>query len=590
MKRKLTKTVTAGAATVLLFPTLVMGQCLPPNDVLISDPAQDFVDPEFDPVGNQLVWADFSGNVWIADVDPVNGDITPNDGKGTLVDTDFLRETINGPEWSYDRGKPYAILTKPFFDKPQLWVAREDTPGNWSSTALQHTIGRFNPNGTSSSSQDEGRIVYGQRDQNAIAWRIGDKANTEDLLLGVKGLGGRQIEGRRSWMVGDIVAGTRQILGVDIDSGQVTQITSGPEEKTTWHSWWAPEFNEPVIVTRHDTQTLAIYRENGGAWTLHYTFNIPNTNFPYLSSPEGFSWNGKSYVAVVAARALNPNAAVPAAPTGPSQIWIAGIDPADPFFCKISAPGRLSNLSDPEVFPTDNGPVVFYSEIIGKTYPWRLRRADTGLGPRAPGVPDLAVQTIGAVDSIELGNVLNHTVRVINNGTGLATGVVVENVLPANASFDSASPSCTLAAGTVSCALGTLAAGAETTVEISLFPNSGDILLNTATVSANEIEDSLADNSSTEETELTGGPAPSTYRLNVVPFNGPGSIVSTPEGIDCPGACTADFTNGQAVVLTATPDAGSMFVKWFGACISAGSNPDCSLNMNKDRWAYAAFQ
>ena len=160
----------------------------------------------------------------------------------------------------------------------------------------------------------------------------------------------------------------------------------------------------------------------------------------------------------------------------------------------------------------------------------------------------------------------------------------------ANASFDSASPSCTLAADTVSCALGTLAAGAEATVEISLLPNNGEILLNTATVSANEIENSLADNSSTEETELTGGPEPSTYRLNVVPFNGPGSIVSTPAGIDCPGACTADFDNGQSVLLTATPDATSTFVKWFGACTNAGSNPDCSLNMNKDRWAYGAFQ
>ena len=589
MKRKVINTISAVAATILLLPTLATGQFVP-DDVLISDPSKDFVDPEFDPVWNLLVWADFNGNVWIADVDPVTGDVIPNTGEGTLVDTGFLRETINGPEWSYDRGEPYFILTKQFFDKPQLWAGRRDGGGFWNTAPLQHTIGRFNPNGASPTNQDEGRIAYGQRDQKAIAWRIGDRATNESLIFDVKGLGARSVEGKRSWMFGDFVGGTRQIKEVDIDSGQIRQITSGPQEKTTWHSWWAPEYSGPMVVTRLDTQTLGVYREIDGAWVLHYEFSIPSPSFPFISSPEGFSWNGKSYVVAVAANALNNNAAVPAAPSGPSQIWIAGIDPVNPFFRKISENGVFSNRSDPEVFPTENGPVVFYTEIIGRNEPWRLRKAATGLGPRDTSIPDLAVQTIGAVDSVGLGNVLSYTIRVINNGSSPATGVVVDNPLPANAMFDSASPPCTLTTDTVSCALGTVDSGAETSVNINLIPTDGKILLNTATVSANEAEPSLADNTSTEDTVLLGGPPPTNYTLNVVLFNGAGRVISTPAGINCPGMCTADFPNGQSVVLTATPDAGSVFLKWFSACRTAGPNPDCSLTINSDYWAYAAFQ
>jgi len=585
-------------SSVLVFVVLQAGVVsadnFVPDDVLISNPNEDFPDPEFDPKWNLLTWADFDGTVWVADVDPVTGDITPNNGKGSCVPSDcsfvFQRETINGPEWSYERGEPYILLTGQFFDKPRLWVARRDTAQNWVPEPLNHSVGRFNPNGASPSNQDEGRVIYGQRDQDAIAWRIGDTASTETALLGVKGAGGRSIEGKRSWMYGDLVDGIRQIFEVDIDTGQSRQITFGNREKTTWHAWWSPEYDAPLIVTRLDTDQLAIYREINGVWRSSYRFRSPSPNFRFFSSPEGFSWNGKSYVAFVAARALINNAAVPAAPEGPSQIWIAGVDPAAPFFRKISKSGTLANRSDPEVFTTENGPVVFYTEILTTGGTWRLRRAATGLGPRTTGMPDLAIQTIGSADSGVIGNPFTHTIRVQNHGDTQATGVEITNVIPSNAIFDSASPSCTPIGDTVSCVLGTLDSGAETQVDIALIPTDGETLLNTASVSAIESEPSLADNASTEDTVLVGGPLPATFTLNTVLFNGSGKVVSAPAGIDCPGTCTADFTNGQQVTLTATPDPGTAFSQWFGVCAPAGSDPVCIVDMTKDRWAYAGFR
>ena len=60
-----------------------------------------------------------------------------------------------------------------------------------------------------------------------------------------------------------------------------------------------------------------------------------------------------------------------------------------------------------------------------------------------------------------------------------------------------------------------------------------------------------------------------------------GSVTSNPSGISCSsGSCTAPFSKGSTVTLTATPTAGHAFVKWTGSCAPAGTNPVCNLTMS----------
>ena len=49
-----------------------------------------------------------------------------------------------------------------------------------------------------------------------------------------------------------------------------------------------------------------------------------------------------------------------------------------------------------------------------------------------------------------------------------------------------------------------------------------------------------------------------------VMVSGPGTVTSSPAGIDCPGSCTGMFQ--RSVTLTATPSAGAIFKGWTGAC------------------------
>jgi hypothetical protein len=68
---------------------------------------------------------------------------------------------------------------------------------------------------------------------------------------------------------------------------------------------------------------------------------------------------------------------------------------------------------------------------------------------------------------------------------------------------------------------------------------------------------------------------------------GPGTVQSTPAGIDCPDRCERDFALRSAVVLTPDPAEGARFDAWSGACKGTEA---CRLQMGQDRTVGAAFR
>ncbi len=67
---------------------------------------------------------------------------------------------------------------------------------------------------------------------------------------------------------------------------------------------------------------------------------------------------------------------------------------------------------------------------------------------------------------------------------------------------------------------------------------------------------------------------------------GSGSVSSNPAGINCGATCSANFTSGANVALTATPASGSSFAGWGGACSGAGA---CSVTMSAAQSVTATF-
>jgi hypothetical protein len=67
---------------------------------------------------------------------------------------------------------------------------------------------------------------------------------------------------------------------------------------------------------------------------------------------------------------------------------------------------------------------------------------------------------------------------------------------------------------------------------------------------------------------------------------GSGTVTSNPTGIDCGPTCSAMFSHGTVVTLTATPVANSTFTGWSGACSGTGT---CTVTMDQDRAVTATF-
>jgi hypothetical protein len=68
---------------------------------------------------------------------------------------------------------------------------------------------------------------------------------------------------------------------------------------------------------------------------------------------------------------------------------------------------------------------------------------------------------------------------------------------------------------------------------------------------------------------------------------GNGQVTSAPAGLSCGGACSANFLDGAAVSLTATPGPGAVFVSWTGDC--AGQPATCAVTMSAARAETAVF-
>lgn len=88
-------------------------------------------------------------------------------------------------------------------------------------------------------------------------------------------------------------------------------------------------------------------------------------------------------------------------------------------------------------------------------------------------------------------------------------------------------------------------------------------------------------------TATFGGTTPTWPLLVALAGTGSGSVTSSPSGINCGSTCSASYTNGTSVTLTAVPGAASTFTGWSGSC--TGSTLTCTVSMTAARSATATF-
>jgi hypothetical protein len=80
---------------------------------------------------------------------------------------------------------------------------------------------------------------------------------------------------------------------------------------------------------------------------------------------------------------------------------------------------------------------------------------------------------------------------------------------------------------------------------------------------------------------------PPTKFLLKVEKTGEGTVVSSPAGINCGGTCSAEFTEGSMVTLTASPGTGYALSTWAGCTTHNGLT--CTVEMSKAKTVKVAF-
>jgi uncharacterized repeat protein (TIGR01451 family) len=119
---------------------------------------------------------------------------------------------------------------------------------------------------------------------------------------------------------------------------------------------------------------------------------------------------------------------------------------------------------------------------------------------------DMAIVKTGAPNPVTEGTPLTYTLAVTNNGPASATNVTVVDTLPSVVTYLSSNTtqgSCSEAGGSVTCLLGTMANAGTATITILTIPGQPGVVPNTATVTADQTDPNLANNSSTWTETIT---------------------------------------------------------------------------------------
>jgi len=119
---------------------------------------------------------------------------------------------------------------------------------------------------------------------------------------------------------------------------------------------------------------------------------------------------------------------------------------------------------------------------------------------------DVAITKTASPSPVAQGNLLTYTLIVTNNGPASATNATVVDVLPSSLKFVSVTTTagtCSQAANTVTCQLGTIANAATATINIVVTPQSATIVTNSAIVTADQTDATPANNVATVTTLVT---------------------------------------------------------------------------------------
>ena len=286
-----------------------------------------------------------------------------------------------------------------------------------------------------------------------------------------------------------------------------------------------------VVIIGDDTSSSDPYNWDGAASTISrskYVIGVGRggTSFfdDYLSADSRLSYGKTWFSSGKGAFALNPAAAIWNSPTPVSLALNGQVDlytrPVQFLASYVAEPTSDLTLIGREVGDQNHYPLIaqssqfFRPTVTQCNVLWGFREPPRVMNTAgrdafinlvlnkpctivAPTTADVAITKTVDKNPATVGQPLVYTLTVTNNGKDAAPAVKVTDTLPATVTFVSVGTtagSCAYSAGSVTCLLGTMNAGAVATVTIVVKPTEAGTLINTATAKAQASDPNLANN------------------------------------------------------------------------------------------------
>ncbi len=150
--------------------------------------------------------------------------------------------------------------------------------------------------------------------------------------------------------------------------------------------------------------------------------------------------------------------------------------------------------------------VRFYYRNAHFDWWWAVDDFSVTCSTQAAQLPALSLTQSDTPDPVTVGQPVQYDLVVSNSGAYSATGVTISDTLPLSVTFGQASATqgtCRLLGGrSLACQVGALAPGGSVQVSVVVTPTAAGLITNRASVSADQLEQTLSDNTAAESTTV----------------------------------------------------------------------------------------
>ncbi|MFO8036640.1 MAG: hypothetical protein R6U57_08475 [Anaerolineales bacterium] len=355
------------------------------NAVPIGAPSQSYIDPEFYSDENLITFVDGQKRAWLGSLNPEDGYFLSADGKDILIDNNLtqLSLSFNAPEFGIDRDGWALYYTKDYYGVPQIWRGTLTEGGLETEVLTRDETTRLSALASKDPTLETTHLLYAQGgfspEVGKIAWLDeADPRETETTVAPID-RGARWIDGTPSFVfVERSGPDAGQVALHDTETGRTKTITDTEGKKRNPYGWFAPEYQDILVLVVVEDSRIEIYRDTGGAyWERIITLEIPpESPYSVIGSPEPFVAGGTSYISLVAK-------ASPVYAEG--EVWVWGIAEDQGRFQLRCEDGQGEVIrSDPESYLGEGEVFIYYNviqpDVLGRQA-FDLFKCSTGISP-----------------------------------------------------------------------------------------------------------------------------------------------------------------------------------------------------------------